>query len=209
MKISHSVEALDSAAAWSRLGRILGGGGLDVVRNTIRHLRVLDVKCYVLEDPYIDRDYSADYAQFYALTFHAHERHCKRVHFFSQDISPLLQRPLSTDRLNDLGGLAKDTYCGFCVVRPLSAAPIGRTVLLARLGNGFNIEAAVTCRAHIDTHLLGTRLQVAGTSFLQQDSRVAPAPRSPSGPACATCTRGTITIGFPSPTSRDSPVSHP
>ena len=74
---------------------------------------VLDVKCYVLEDPYIDRDYSADYAQFYALTFHAHERHCKRVHFFSRDISPLLQRPLSTARLTDLSDLAKDTYCGF------------------------------------------------------------------------------------------------
>ena len=172
MKISHTVEALDSAAAWSRLAQALGGAGLDVVRNTIRHLRVIGVKCYVLEDPYIDRDYSADYAQFYALTFHAHERHCKRVHFFSRDISPLLHRPLSTDRLNELGGLAKGAYCGFCVVRPLSAAPIGRTVLPARLGNGFNMEAAVTCRADINAHLLGTRLQVTGTSFLQQDSRV-------------------------------------
>ena len=79
MEISHTVETLDSAAAWSRLAR--GGAGLDVVRNTIRHLRVLDAKCYVLEDPYIDRDYSTDYAQFYALTFHAHERHCNRVTF--------------------------------------------------------------------------------------------------------------------------------
>ena len=172
MEISHTVETLDSAAAWSRLARVLGGSGLDVVRNTIRHLRVLDAKCYVLEDPYIDRDYSTDYAQFYALTFHAHERHCNRVHFFSQDISPLLQRPISTARLNDLGDLAKDAYCGFCVVRPLSSAPIGRTVLLARVGNGFNMEATVTCRADIDAHLLGTRLQVTGTSFLQQDSRV-------------------------------------
>ena len=172
MKISHSVEALDSTAAWSRLARVLGGEDLDVVRNTIRHLRVLDAKCYILEDPYIDRDYSADYTQFYALTFHAHERHCKRVHFFSRDISPLLQRPISTAQLNDLGELAKDAYCGFCVIRPLSVAPIGRTVLLARVGNGFNMEATVTCRANIDAHLLGTRLQVTGTSFLQQDSRV-------------------------------------
>ena len=172
MKISHSVAALDSASAWSRLARVLGGQDLDVVRNTIRHLRVLDAKCYVLEDPYIDRDYSADYAQFYALTFHTHERHCKRVHFFSRDISLLVQRPISTVQLSDLGELAKDAYCGFCVIRPLSAAPIGRTVLLARVGKGFDIEATVTCRADIDAHLLGTRLQVTGTSFLQQDSRV-------------------------------------
>ena len=172
MKITHTVEPLDNTAAWSRLARVLGGEDLDVVRNTIRHLRVLNAKCYVLEDPYIDRDYSADYARFYALTFHRHERHCKRVHFFSRDISPLLQRPLSTARLNDLGDLAKNTYCGFCVIRPLSAAPIGRTVLLARVGNGFNMEATVTCRADFDAHLLGARLQVTGTSFLQQDTRV-------------------------------------
>ena len=40
------------------------------------------------------------------------------------------------------------------------------------------MESTVTCRADIDAHLLGTRLQVdnvsllTGTSFLQQDSRV-------------------------------------
>ena len=172
MKITHTVEPLDSAAAWSRLARVLGGAGLDVVRNTIRHLRVLNAKCYVLEDPYIDRDYSTDYAQFYALTFHAHERHCKRVHFFSRDISPLLQRPLSSAQLSGIADFAKNTYCGFCVIRPLSATPIGRTVLLARLGNGFNMEASVTCRANFHAHLLGAQLQVIGTSFLQQDSRV-------------------------------------
>ena len=172
MKITHTVEPLDSPSAWAGLERLLGGANLDVVRNTIRHLRVLNAKSYVLEDPYIDRDYSADYAQFYALTFHTHERHCKRVHFFLQDISPLLRRPLTTDQLNRLSDFAKKAYCGFCVVRPLSAAPIGRTVLLARLGNGFGMEATVTCRAVFDAHLLGTPLQIIGTSFLQQDSRV-------------------------------------
>ena len=172
MKITHTVEPLDSVAAWSRLARVLGGAGLDVVRNTIRHLRVLNIESYVLEDPYIDRDYSVDYAQFYSLTFPTHERHCKRVHFFSRDISPLLQQPLSSAQLSGIGDFAENTYCGFCVIRPLSAAPIGRTVLLARLGNGFNLEASVTCRANFHAHLLGARLQVTGTSFLQQDSRV-------------------------------------
>ena len=172
MKTTHTVEPLDSVAAWSRLARALGGADLDVVRNTVRHLRVLNAKSYVLEDPYIDRDYSSDYAQFYALTFRTHERHCKRVHFFSRDISPLLQRPLSTAKLKGIGDFAKNTYCGFCVIRPLSSAPIGRSILLARLGNGFNMEASVTCRADFHAHLLGTRLQVTGTSFLQQDSRV-------------------------------------
>ncbi len=85
MKITHTVAPLDSPESWSRLAGLLGGEALDVVRNTIRHLRVLNAKSYVLEDPYIDQDYS----QFYVRTFRTYERHCKRVHFFSRDISPL------------------------------------------------------------------------------------------------------------------------
>ena len=172
MKIAHTVELLDSPNAWTRLARELGGQELDVVRNTIRHLRVLGAKSYVLEDQYIDRDYSADYLHFYSRTFRTHDRHCKRVHFFSDDISPLLLRPLSSDRLRQIQDFASRTYCGFCVIRPLPTAPIGRTVLGGRLGNGFDREANVTCRADFDANLLGVDLQVTGASFLQQDARV-------------------------------------
>ena len=172
MKISYTVEPLDSEDAWSRLAQALGDGDLYVVRNTLRYLRVLEAKSYVLEDPYIDRDYSADYLHFYARTFRTHERHCKRVHFFSDDISQLLSRPLSTERLLEIQRFSSATYCGFCVIRPLPNARIGRTVLLARVRDRFNVEATVTCRAEFDAHLLGVDLRVTGTSFLQQDSRV-------------------------------------
>ena len=63
-------------------------------------------------------------------------------------------------------------YCGFCVVRPLSRASIGRTVLLARVPSRFDMEPTVTCRADFSANLAGIDLQVTGTSFLQQDSRV-------------------------------------
>ena len=172
MKITHTVDLLDSPESWSHLADLLGGEGVDVVRNTIRHLRVLNVKSYVLEDPYIDQDYSSDYSQFYARTFQTYERYCKRVHFFSSDITSLLQRPLSTDQLRRLSDFAEQTYRGFCVIRPLPTAPVGRTVLQARVADRFNMEATVTCRADFDAHLLGARLQVTGTSFLQQDTRV-------------------------------------
>ncbi len=172
MKITYTVVPLDSPTDWSHLAHVLGGEDRDVVRNTLRHLQVLDAKCFVLEDPYIDRDYSADFFHFYARTFRAHERHCKRIHFFSANISPLLRRPLSTDRLGQLQNSGVTSYCGFCVVRPLPTAPIGRTVLKGRLPGGFDIEATVTCRANFDVNLLGVNLQVTGASFLQQDARV-------------------------------------
>ena len=107
MKITHTVEPLDSPESWLGLARLLGGEALDVVHNTIRHLRVLNTNSYVLEDPYIDQDYSTDYSQFYARTFRAYERYCKRVHFFSRDITPLLQRPLSTAQLRSTKRLCR------------------------------------------------------------------------------------------------------
>ena len=172
MKITYTVGLLNSADDWSRLARALGGQDHEVVCNTLRHLRTLAAKCYVLEDRYIDRDYSMDFFHFYARTFRAHDRHCKRVHFFSADVSRLLRRPLSTDGLLQLQDSASTSYCGFCVIRPLPTAPIGRTVLKARLRSGFDMEATVTCRANFHANLLGVDLEVAGASFLQQDARV-------------------------------------
>ena len=172
MQIAHSVECLDTPDAWAGLARALGGSRLPVVNNTVRHLRVLDAKSYVIEDPYIDRDYSADYVQFYARTFRAHDRHCRRIHFFTCDVTSLLEEPLTTDQLECIAAVAAPAYCGFCVIRPLSEAPIGRTVLLARLEDRYDIEATVTCRADFTAHLLGVKLQVTGAAFLQQDTRV-------------------------------------
>ena len=61
MRITYKVESLDTDADWAHLAHALGDGHPNVVCSTIRHLGVLGVKSYVLEDPYIDRDYSADY----------------------------------------------------------------------------------------------------------------------------------------------------
>ena len=80
MKIAYAVELLDSQDDWSRLAEALGGEHLDVVRNTLRHLRVLGAKSYVLEDPYIDRDYSADYLHCLRLAGRGekiHEKVCR------------------------------------------------------------------------------------------------------------------------------------
>ena len=172
MAITYAAATLDNDDAWVRLAQTLGGDNPTIIDNILRHLRVLDAKSYVIEDPYIDRDYSADYLHFYARTFRTHERHCERIHFFSEDVCAILRTPLSTERLRELHRLSRDAYCGFCVIRPLPNARIGRTVLSARVQQRFNTEATVTCRAEFDAHLLGVSLGVTGTSFVQQDSRV-------------------------------------
>ena len=172
MKIDYAAEPLDSPEAWTRLGEALDSENCEAVQNTIRHLRVLDVKSYLIEDPYIDRDYSADYLEFYARTFRTYERHCKRVHFFSIDVSSVLKWPLTTEGLRKFQAAAGKAYCGFSVVRPLPTAPVGRTVLTARISEGFDREGTITCRAGYKVNLLGIELEVTGAAFLQQDARV-------------------------------------
>ena len=172
MRITYTVAPLDTADAWAKLAQALGDGHPEAVQSTIRHLRILGVKSYVLEDPYIDRDYSADYLHFYARTFRTHARHCKRAHFFSDDISSLLGQPRSTEQLHQLRQVARSSYCGFCVIRPLAKAPIGRTVLRAEVRGRQGMESTVTCRAQFEANLLGVDLQVIGTAYLQQDARV-------------------------------------
>ena len=172
MRITVSAETLDTPADWERLAQVLGDGHPHVVQNTIRHLQVLGARSYVLEDPYIDRDYSADYLHFYARTFRTHARHCKRAHFFSKDMSLLLRQSRSTEQLRQLREIVRTSYCGFCVIRPLPSAPIGRTVLLAKVRGHQDMEATVTCRAQYEANLLGVDLQVTGAAYLQQDARV-------------------------------------
>ena len=172
MRVTFTVGSLDAPADWTSLEQALGDGHPEVVRNTIRHLKILGAKSYVLEEPYIDRDYSADYLEFYARTFRTHARHCRRAHFFSKDISSLVSASLSTEGLSKLRRLAGDAYCGFCVLRPLPTAPIGRTVLRARLRGHQDMESTVTCRAPFDANLLGIDLKVTGAAYLQQDARV-------------------------------------
>lgn len=173
MNVEYRVVQLDSDTAWSDLAQILGGKKKHpVVSSTIRHLKVIKSKCYIIEGRYIDRDYSADYLRFYAQTFRIYDRHCKRIHFFSNDVTELLTKPDGTNRFSVIREGFRSSYLGFCVVRPLSNAPIGRTALTAKVRGFFDMESTVTCRAKIKANLFGVDLEVTGTSFLQQDSRV-------------------------------------
>ena len=172
MRVTYKCATLDTATAWDDLAHTLGDGHPEVVKNTVRHLRILGAKSYVVEDPYIDRDYSADYLDFYARTFRTHARHCSRAHFFFEDLSPFLSGPLSTANLQEFKKVASASYCGFCVIRPLPIAPIGRTVLLGKLRSREGMESRITCRARFETNLLGADLEVVGAAYLQQDARV-------------------------------------
>src|ERR1700730_2396257 len=118
MNVTFQTGALDKEADWKQLGTLLGGPS-NVVTSVIHHLMNLRVTSYLLEGQYIDRDYSSDYRYFYAQTFKNYERHCKRIHFFAEDVSTILSLPEWTARVEALRRTSGRSYCGFCVIRPL------------------------------------------------------------------------------------------
>ena len=172
MEVEYSLQILDKDETWDKLGDVLGGTHIPAVKGVIRHLRVIGADCYILESRYIDRDYSSDYLRFYAQTFRSHDRYCKRLHFFSADLSVVFPPPLTQNNISELRELARASYCGFSVVRPLPNAPIGRTVLAAQPRGIADTQATVTCRADYIANLFGIELEVTGTAFMQQDARV-------------------------------------
>jgi len=134
----------------------------------IQHVLDLKAAYAVIEEPYVDKDYSSDYLNFYAGAFRNYPRHTKRIHLFTEDISPILARPLAEQQAE----LEKAGYLGFVVLRPISQGPIGRTVLpFPDLADGLIVRRAA--RADFRVHVLGARLDLQGAApFIQQDERL-------------------------------------
>jgi hypothetical protein len=172
MNVDFEIGTLRTDDDWAALAEILGGPYFRVVQSIIRHLKAITTSSYLIESRYIDRDYSSDYRSFYAQTFKTYDRHCRRIHFFGEDVSSFAGNPTWSERVKALQGTSNKSYRGFVVVRPLPGAPIGRTVLLAQGPTSSGLDSVVTCRALVRANLLGAELDVTGASFMQQDSRV-------------------------------------
>src|SRR5712691_5246309 len=122
---------LNTDQDWTGLAHELGSADKRVVQSVIRHLITVGATSYLIETRYIDRDYSSDYRRFYAQTFRTYDRHCQRVHFFAEDVSPIIGSTGWLKRVELLQATSHRSYRGFCVIRPLPGTPIGRTVLHA------------------------------------------------------------------------------
>lgn len=171
MNVDYLVGQLKNRGDWKTLAGQLGGSNR-VVGSIIRHLMTIGAKSYLIESLYIDRDYSSDYRHFYAQTFKNYVRHCRRVHFFAEDLAPISSNKNWAKRTEALRNTSNRSYLGFCVVRPLPNAPIGRTALHGSGPSGPDLESVVTCRSKIRANLLGAELDMIGACFMQQDSRV-------------------------------------
>ncbi|MGY3478419.1 hypothetical protein [Bradyrhizobium ottawaense] len=171
MNVTFEIGPLAHPTDWQQLASLLGGPS-NVVNSVIHHLMLSNATSYLIESPYIDRDYSADYRYFYAQTFKTYARHCRRIHFFAEDVAKIFAIKNWNERVQALEATSKRSYCGFCVIRPLPNASIGRSALKMRGPEGKDLESVITCRADIRANLAGAELDVSGAAFMQQDARV-------------------------------------
>lgn len=171
MQTPVTLGALASDQDWEALAKALGPGcDVLVLRNLVSQYRSVGARSFILENAYIDRDFSAAYAAFYATLFHPYQKYCRRLHVFAEDVTGVMGAPTAEDVARALEA-HQPAYLGFAVLRPLEHAPLGMAVVNSEAVASAP-SAQMDVRAEYRVHLLGADLSVLGFPLTQQDSRV-------------------------------------
>lgn len=171
MNSGFSHVALQSDDAWQQLLNYISPEAREPASAILEYLRTAGAVSVIVEQGYLDRDYSEEYSAFYSKVFRRYKKTCTRLHFFSATVEKLdegLSPRETADLIDELGG---NHYLGFVVKRPLPHAPVGRTVLTGPTSPD-GLSAHLLVRADYEVHLMGATLTVDGTPFTQQDTRV-------------------------------------
>lgn len=93
------------------------------------YLKNLGCKSILVENEYVDHDYLDDYTNYYAKCFKPYNKHCKRVHFWADNIRNANISGLILNCTKAQLKKLEEEYLGFVVLKPLPETIIGRTVL--------------------------------------------------------------------------------
>lgn len=137
-----------------------GGARPSVLQAVLSHAYALGARCCVIEYRYLDPDWRNEHRAFYASTFRRYPSVAHRLHFFQE---PPIAELRALDRPASFDGL---TYLGYCVLRPVAAAPVGRTFLRPR------VPQELTCSTTDTVNLFGVDLSVQGAPFIAQDAQL-------------------------------------
>lgn len=168
--MAFRVNVLSDAAAWTSLEDLLKTNQTNtlITPTLIRHLRELNAASVLIEEDYIDRDFSDAYSAYYAKTFRRHSKLCRRLLFFASDVSFL-------NAIGDVKQAAEQltsaAYLGQIVLRPISQAPLSHAILAVPPVPP-NYEGHLLVRGVYSSHVFGADLKVEGVPMTQQDSRV-------------------------------------
>jgi hypothetical protein len=137
-----------------------GGARPRVLQAVLSHAFKLGARTAIIEYRYIDQDWRNEHKAFYTGTFRRYPSVAHRIHFFENSA------PLELKTLEQPTIVGEMGYLGYAVVRPVPAAPVGRTFLAP-------VNAArTTCRSTDTVNLFGVSLDVTGIAFIAQDAQL-------------------------------------
>ncbi|PJI38764.1 hypothetical protein [Ferrovibrio sp.] len=173
--MATNIAKLEAQADWDNLKAAIDPRGKNqAVTNILAAARASGACSAMVEEEYLDQDFSTEFSAFYSKVFRRYTKICQRIHFFSAPLHPIFQANHEPKKISDeLTALSDaDQYIGFVVIRPIEHAPLGRVVLRAPKGEA-GTSAELLIRATYEVHVLGACLKVAGNTYTQQDSRIA------------------------------------
>lgn len=138
------------------------------------YFAAMGTKTIVVEHPYTDKDYTEDYASYYARCHEGYKKDCTRLHFFGTAFDHAMFDGAVAGNDEAIATL-KRSYQGFIVVKPLPSTVVGRTCLRT-YGNAGRVRSFPVLHTY-KAHLCGIELTVDSVPFQEQDTDVA---------ACAT-----------------------
>ena len=111
----------------------------------------------------MDADYRSEHSAFYSTTFRRYPSVAHRLHFF--DVA-LTKADFPHDQPPAFDASA---YLGYSVVRPIFAAPVGRTMISPKP----ELAPHVSCVIDDEVNLYGSKLTVSGAApFMSQDTQL-------------------------------------
>ena len=137
------------------------GSSNAVLHEVLAQAYSLGASTALVEKRYVDADYRNEHSHFYSTTFREYPAFANRVHFFREAFEMEDLPPSPVD-------FSKYGYLGYAVLRPVHAAPVGRTILPPPL----EADGAIVCVATHSVNLFGTTLQVIGMPFVAQDAQL-------------------------------------
>ena len=157
--VARSLDLTDERSLRWLLDRY-GGARPKVLQAVLSHAFSLGAQTAIIEYRYIDSDWRNEHKAFYTGTFRRYPSVAHRIHFFE---APLPRELATLQRPTIVGQLG---YLGYCILRPVPAAPVGRTFLRPIR------PWTATCIATEIVNLFGVELRVTGIAFIAQDAQL-------------------------------------
>ncbi|MBD5197408.1 MAG: hypothetical protein HDR94_00930 [Bacteroides sp.] len=140
------------------------------------YLKRIGTKSVIIENDYIDRNYMEDYCNHYARCFPDYPKKCKRIHFFSSELTEDLIISQIGSSEHTLRDMLQSAYLGFILLRPIPKARLGK-VCLSIYPPEIDKDRHFPLLKDYQVHLLGCDLIVQSIAYQEQDNVIS---------ACAT-----------------------